>query len=139
MHFLQLWKGGKLLFFILFMAQWPCENIRLFVKKNKDKSCPQERKSGFHNIIIFVRVLVKLGFKQNKWWLLNMKVIQSDRLWPLRSNISFTIFKQNSDLIFTINKCAIRYSWFTWYCTHAEFFKIGFVIAGGGFYSYYIH
>ena len=26
---------------------------------------------------------------------------------------------------------------FTWYCTH--FLKIGFVVAGGGFYSYYNH
>ena len=26
---------------------------------------------------------------------------------------------------------------FTWYCTH--FLKIGFVVAGGGFYSYFIH
>ena len=30
---------------------------------------------------------------------------------------------------------------FTWYFTHTElhFLQIGFVIAGGGFYSYYIH
>ena len=27
--------------------------------------------------------------------------------------------------------------WFTWYCTHI--LKIGFVVAWGGFYSYYIH
>ena len=33
--------------------------------------------------------------------------------------------------------------WFTWYCTHTElhqqFLKITFVVAGGEFYSNYIH
>ena len=31
-------------------------------------------------------------------------------------------------------------SWFTWYCTHTELhpLKIGFLVAGGGVYSYYI-
>ena len=34
------------------------------------------------------------------------------------------------------------FGWFTWYYTHKELqplFLIGFVVAGGGIYSYYIH
>ena len=31
----------------------------------------------------------------------------------------------------------VNFSRFTWYCTH--FLKVGFVVAGGGFYSYYNH
>ena len=71
-------------------------------------------------------------------------IVYSKNLWNVRIRaLWYTNMVKNDKIKYVIVNCNILLhqlcspAWFTWYCTH--FLKIGFVVAGGWFYSYYIH